>query len=95
MNTQNVKTAAQETAGRWGNPMTAATENGCEKAPGQYYSKGMKWRGITLGKYDAEALNNYDRDIAKAVAPEARSWLIQNKAEYVGLMLGIETVRVG
>lgn len=75
--------------------MNADIESKSEKAPGQHYYEGMKWRGITLGKYDAQALNNYDRDISKAVAPEAKSWLIENKAEFVGLMLGIETVRVG
>ena len=75
--------------------MIATTENVCAKVPGTHYFEGMKWHGIILGKYDAQALNNYDRDISKAVAPEAKSWLIQNKAEFVGLMLGIETVRVG
>lgn len=74
--------------------MNGITEYKSEKAPGEHYSEGMKWRGTTLGKYDAQALNNYDRDISKAVAPAAKSWLIQNKAEYVGLILGIETVRV-
>lgn len=75
--------------------MNGVTQNKSEKFPGDHYYEGMEWRGITLGKYDAQALNNYDRDIAKAVAPEAKSWLKQNKAEYIGLMLGIETVRVG
>lgn len=33
--------------------------------------------------------------IAKARAPEARAWLIQNKAEYMALILDIKVVKVG
>ena len=31
----------------------------------------------------------------KAQAPEARTWLLQNKAEFIALILGIEVVKVG
>lgn len=60
----------------------------------QYYA-GMVWRGVVLGAADAEHLNQYDRDIAKAQSPEARSWLLQNKAEYMALLLGVEMISVG
>ncbi|MBC2873414.1 hypothetical protein H7U18_27495 [Klebsiella pneumoniae] len=33
----------------------------------------MQWRGITLGHADAAALNQFDIDISKAQAPEART----------------------
>ncbi|ENL6969564.1 hypothetical protein AB5R23_005445, partial [Klebsiella pneumoniae] len=56
---------------------------------------GMQWRGITLGHADAAALNQFDIDISKAQAPEARTWLLQNKAEFIALMLGIEIVKIG
>ncbi|STU54808.1 Uncharacterised protein [Klebsiella pneumoniae subsp. pneumoniae] len=52
-------------------------------------------RGITLGHADAAALNQFDIDISKAQAPEARTWLLQNKAEFIALILGIEVVKVG
>ncbi len=44
---------------------------------------------------DAAALNQFDIDISKAQAPEARTWLLQNKAEFIALMLGIEIVKIG
>ena len=40
-------------------------------------------------------LNQFDIDISKAQAPEARTWLLQNKAEFIALILGIEVVKVG
>ncbi|AWL54544.1 hypothetical protein DKC11_01075 (plasmid) [Klebsiella quasipneumoniae] len=48
-----------------------------------------------LGHADAAALNQFDIDISKAQAPEARTWLLQNKAEFIALILGIEVVKVG
>jgi hypothetical protein len=39
--------------------------------------------------------NQFDIDISKAQAPEARTWLLQNKAEFIALILGIEVVKVG
>ena len=61
---------------------------------GACYSAGMAWRGIVLSTLEAAALNQYDRDIEKAISPEAKSWLRQNKAEFMGLLLEIETVHV-
>ncbi len=57
---------------------------------GRAYFAGMQWRGIELNGSDADALNQYDIDIAKA-----RAWLIQNKAEYMALILDIKVVKVG
>ncbi|HBY9712878.1 TPA: hypothetical protein MJA59_004916 [Klebsiella aerogenes] len=62
---------------------------------GRAYFAGMQWRGIELNGSDVAALNQYDIDIAKARAPEARAWLIQNKAEYMALILDIKVVKVG
>lgn len=62
---------------------------------GSTYYAGMQWRGITLGHADAAVLNQFDIDIGKAQAPDARSWLLQNKAEFIALILGIEVVNVG
>lgn len=73
--------------------MRPGTTEGGNKAPGACYEAGMSWRGITLGAGDAASLNQYDRDIAKAQSSEARAWLLQNKAEYMALILGIEIVR--
>lgn len=55
----------------------------------------MQWRGIELNGSDAAALSQYDIDIAKALAQEAHAWLIQNKAEYMALILDIRVVKVG
>jgi hypothetical protein len=55
----------------------------------------MAWRGISLTALEAATLNQYDRDIAKAVSPAAKSWLIQNKAEFMALLLDIEIANVG
>ncbi|MEX0550329.1 hypothetical protein [Raoultella terrigena] len=62
---------------------------------GSTYHAGMQWRGITLEHADAAVLNQFDIDIGKAQAPDARSWLLQNKAEFIALILGIEVVNVG
>jgi hypothetical protein len=62
---------------------------------GESYYGGMQWRGIILGPADAEHLNQYDRDIAKAQSPGARSWLLQNKAEYMALLLNVTMVSIG
>lgn len=59
------------------------------------YTAGMAWRGISLTALEAATLNQYDRDIAKAVSPAAKSWLIQNKAEFMALLLDIEIANVG
>ena len=59
------------------------------------YSSGMAWRGITLTTLEAASLNQYDKDIAKAVSSEAKSWLMQNKAEFMALLLSIEVTNVG
>ena len=66
-----------------------------QQGAGNAYYAGMQWRGITLGHADAAALNQFDIDISKAQAPEARTWLLQNKAEFIALMLGIEIVKIG
>lgn len=66
-----------------------------EKIAGTCYTSGMAWRGITLTSLEAAALNQYDRDISKAISPEAKSWLMQNKSEFMALLLGIEVVNVG
>lgn len=66
-----------------------------QQEAGRIYFAGMQWCGIELDGSDAGALNQYDIDIAKARAPEARVWLIQNKAEYMALMLDIKVVKVG
>lgn len=52
-------------------------------------------RGIELDRSDAAALNQYDFDIGKAHAPEVSAWLIQNKAEYMALILDIKDQRTG
>lgn len=62
---------------------------------GSAYFAGMQWRGIELNGPDATALNQFDIDIAKACAPEACAWLIQNKAEYMALILDIKVMKVG
>ena len=56
-----------------------------QQGAGNAYYAGMQWRGITLGHADAAALNQFDIDISKAQAPEARTWLLQNKAEFIAL----------
>ncbi|HCI4574046.1 TPA: hypothetical protein NO898_004658 [Klebsiella quasipneumoniae subsp. similipneumoniae] len=56
-----------------------------QQGAGNAYFAGMQWRGITLGHADAAALNQFDIDISKAQAPEARTWLLQNKAEFIGM----------
>ena len=61
---------------------------------GECYLPGMVWRGIVLTTLEAAALNQYDRDIEKAISPEARSWLRQNKAEFMALLLDIEMMHV-
>ena len=66
-----------------------------QQGAGNAYFAGMQWRGITFGHADAAALNQFDIDISKAQAPEARTWLLQNKAEFIALMLGIEIVKIG
>ncbi|EJG2388921.1 hypothetical protein AM391_RS23600 [Kluyvera ascorbata] len=66
-----------------------------EKNAGACYTEGMAWRGITLTTLEAASLNQYDRDISKAVSPDAKSWLMQNKAEFMALLLGIEVANVG
>ncbi|EIW3898162.1 MULTISPECIES: hypothetical protein [Enterobacteriaceae] len=66
-----------------------------QQGAGNAYYAGKQWRGITLGHADAAALNQFDIDISKAQAPEARTWLLQNKAEFIALMLGIEIVKIG
>ncbi|MGG7993468.1 hypothetical protein PGO11_22785 [Klebsiella aerogenes] len=71
------------------------TGEGFIQGAGNAYFAGMQWRGITLGHADAAALNQFDIDISKAQAPEARTWLLQNKAEFIALMLGIEIVKIG
>ncbi|MBD3744451.1 hypothetical protein IE980_29295 [Klebsiella pneumoniae] len=43
------------------------------------YFAGMQWRGITLGHADAAALNQFDIDISKAQAPEARTGCFRTK----------------
>ncbi|HFD2949882.1 TPA: hypothetical protein ACF297_005041 [Klebsiella pneumoniae] len=40
-----------------------------QQGAGNAYFAGMQWRGITLG----QALNQFDIDISKAQAPEART----------------------
>ncbi|MFW2300743.1 hypothetical protein [Klebsiella pneumoniae] len=54
-----------------------------QQGAGNAYFAGMPWRGITLGHADAAALNQFDIDISKAQAPEARTWLLQNKAVHI------------
>ena len=44
-----------------------------QQGAGNAYYAGMQWRGITLGHADAAALNQFDIDISKAQAPEART----------------------
>lgn len=44
-----------------------------QQGAGNAYFAGMQWRGITLGHADAAALNQFDIDISKAQAPEART----------------------
>ncbi|ECI4151892.1 hypothetical protein DPO80_16300 [Salmonella enterica subsp. salamae] len=90
MNTQNVnvKTATKESSERW-------VKNSELPSPGIAYCAGMKWRGVVLKRTEAESLNQFDRDIAKARSPEARSWLLQNKACFMALILDIETINVG
>ena len=66
-----------------------------QQGAGNAYYAGMQWRGITLGHADAAALNQFDIDISKAQAPEARTWLLQNNVEFLALMLGIEIVKIG
>ncbi|MGR4233010.1 hypothetical protein [Klebsiella pneumoniae] len=66
-----------------------------QQGAGNAYFAGMQWRGITLGHADAAALNQFDIDISKAQAPEARTGLLQNKAEFIALIPGIEVVKVG
>lgn len=66
-----------------------------QQGAGNAYYAGMQWRGIGLNGPDAAALNQFDIDIAKARAPKARTWLIQNKAEYMALILDIKVVKVG
>jgi len=44
-----------------------------QQGAGNAYFAGMPWRGITLGHADAAALNQFDIDISKAQAPEART----------------------
>ncbi|MBD3698076.1 hypothetical protein IE981_26690 [Klebsiella pneumoniae] len=46
---------------------------------GNAYFAGMQWRGITLGHADAAALNQFDIDISKAQAPEARTGCFRTK----------------
>ncbi|HBC0335490.1 TPA: hypothetical protein I8P26_003304 [Salmonella enterica subsp. enterica serovar Napoli] len=55
----------------------------------------MQWRAIELDGSDVAALNQYDIDIAKARTAAARAWFIQNKAEYMALILDIKVVKVG
>lgn len=44
-----------------------------QQGAGNAYYAGMQWRGITLGHADVAALNQFDIDISKAQAPEART----------------------
>ena len=86
MQTQNVnvKTAASE-----------SRETG-EIPAGSRYQTGQCVMGVTITAHEADSLNQYDIDIAySSYSPETRSYLIQNKREYIGLMAGIEIVRVG
>ncbi|WP_072932038.1 hypothetical protein [Nissabacter archeti] len=86
MQTQNVnvKTAASE-----------SRKTG-EIPAGARYQAGQCVMGVTITTHEADSLNQYDIDIANpSYSPETRSYLIQNKREYIGLMAGIEIVRVG
>ncbi|EEF2249538.1 hypothetical protein C7X68_21920 [Salmonella enterica subsp. enterica serovar Infantis] len=44
---------------------------------------------------DGFVQNIHSDVIAKARVPEARAWLIQNKSEYMALILDIKVVKVG
>ncbi|MGS1879246.1 hypothetical protein GHT55_026495 [Klebsiella pneumoniae] len=50
-----------------------------QQGQGNAYFAGMQWRGITLGHADAAALNQFDIDISKAQAPEARTGCFRTK----------------
>lgn len=50
-----------------------------QQGAGNAYFAGMPWRGITLGHADAAALNQFDIDISKAQAPEARTGCFRTK----------------
>ncbi|HBW7921903.1 TPA: hypothetical protein MFG29_004902 [Klebsiella pneumoniae] len=92
MNTRNInlKTAAQETS-------PSCFEPKAEKVIA-FHGKGASYAYNVLADLkaaDAAALNQFDIDISKAQAPEARTWLLQNKAEFIALTLGIEVVKIG
>lgn len=50
-----------------------------QQGAGNAYYAGKQWRGITLGHADAAALNQFDIDISKAQAPEARTGCFRTK----------------
>lgn len=50
-----------------------------QQGAGNAYFAGMQWRGITLGHADAAALNQFDIDISKAQALEARTGCFRTK----------------